>query len=348
MGTAASGMPKPTMRSALYDRHGDVDELYVGELPRPEPAAGEALVRVRAAALNGFDPMMLQGTTRIRVPFPMVPCGDAAGEVAGFGPGTDPGRWREGDRAALDPVVENVGMLGEKARGVAREYVTVPVENLVPVPDSVSLLSAAAVPVAYGTAQRVVEERARIKRGETVLVLGATGGVGVCCVQLCKLAGATVIATGSGSWKRDELKELGADHVLPSRTEAWLDGVQEIAGRPRYLDKGAGGVDVVINYIGGDTWAASLKVLRYHGRMVTCGATAGYDPPTDIRYIWSFEQTILGSDGWSRAGIARLLKMVGVGDLNPALHAIRPLDQVGEAMAELVDRRVFGKSILRI
>ena len=250
----------------------------------PSPLPGEVLLRVRAVALNGFDPMMLQGSTGIRVPFPMVPCGDAAGEVAGFGPGTDPGPWRVGDRAALDPVIENRGMMGEKVLGVAREYVAVPLKNLVPVPDGVSLEAAAAVPVAYGTAQRVVEERARIEPGETVLVLGATGGVGVCCVQLCKLAGATVIATGSGEWKREKLKELGADHVFPSRTEEWLGQVKAIAGRPRYLDKAAGGVDAVVNYIGGDTWAASLKILRYHGRMITCGATAGYDPPTDIRY----------------------------------------------------------------
>ena len=334
------------MRAVLYDNHGDVDALYVGELPRPEPAAGEVLLRVRAAALNGFDPMMLQGTTGIRVPFPMVPCGDAAGEVAGFGPETDPGPWRVGDRAALDPVVENRGMMGEKVRGVAREYLTAPLENLVPVPDGVSFEAAAAVPVAYGTAQRVVDERAGVQPGETVLVLGATGGVGVCCVQLCKLAGATVIATGSGEWKREKLKELGADHVLPSRTEKWLAAVKELAGRPRYLDKGAGGVDLVINYIGGDTWAASLKALRHHGRMVTCGATAGYDPPTDIRYIWSFEQTIIGSDGWSRAGIAQLLEMVAAGELDPAVHAVRPLEEAGEAMAELIARRVFGKSIL--
>lgn len=340
--------PPPRMRAALYDRHGGVDELYVGRVPRPEPAAGEALLRVRAVALNGFDPMMLHGTTRIRVPFPMIPCGDAAGEVAGFGPGTDPGAWREGDRAVVDPVVAGRGMMGEKVPGVAAEYVAVPLDNLVRAPAGVSFEAAAAVPVAYGTAQRVVEERAKVREGETVLVLGATGGVGVCCVQLCKRAGAQVLATGRGQWKRDKLSALGADHVLSSRTGDWMRAVQEIAGRPRYLDKGAGGVDVVINYVGGDTWAASLKALKFQGRMVTCGATAGYDPPTDIRYIWSFEQTILGSDGWSRAGLARLLEMVADGRLDPAVHAVRPLEQIGEAMAELEARKVFGKSILTV
>lgn len=339
---------QPPMRAALYDRHGDAGELYVGSVPRPEPAPGEALVRVRAVALNGFDPMMLHGSTRIRVPFPMIPCGDAAGEVAAFGPDTDPQEWRAGDRAVVDPVVADRGMMGEKVPGVAAEYVAVPLENLVPMPTGVSFEAAAAVPVAYGTAQRVVEERARVQEGETVLVPGATGGVGVCCVQLCKQAGATVIATGQGQWKRDRLAAMGADHVLPSRTGDWVAAVREIAGRPRYLDRGAGGVDVVINYIGGDTWAASLKVLRFQGRMVTCGATAGWDPPTDIRYIWSFEQTILGSDGWSRPGLARLLQMVAAGELDPAVHAVRPLDRIGEAMAELEERKVFGKSILTL
>ncbi len=339
---------QPSMRAALYDRHGGVDELYVGTMPRPEPAPGEALLRVRAVALNGFDPMMLRGTTRIRVPFPMIPCGDAAGEVAAFGAGTDPGAWRVGDRAVLDPVLADRGMMGEKVRGVAAEYVAVPVENLVPAPAGVSFEAAAAVPVAYGTAQRVVEERTKVREGETVLVLGATGGVGVCCVQLCKQAGAKVLATGRGQWKRDKLAALGVDHVLPSRTDDWVKAVKEIAGRPRYLDRGAGGVDVVINYIGGDTWAASLKVLRFQGRMVTCGATAGYDPPTDIRYIWSFEQTILGSDGWSRPGLARLLEMVAAGRLDPAVHAVRPLERIGEAVAELEERKVFGKSILTV
>ena len=107
-------------------------------------------------------------------------------------------------------------------------------------------------------------------------------------------------------------------------------------------------MDVVINYIGGATWAASLKVLRFQGRMVTCGATAGYDPPTDIRYIWSFEQTIIGSDGWSREGLARLLEMVAAGELEPAIHVVRPIERIRTAMSELMAREVFGKSVLTL
>ena len=334
------------MRAVLYDRHGDVDELYLGEVPTPLPAAGEALVRVRACALNGFDPMMLAGTTGLRVPLPMTPCGDAAGEVEAFGPGTEAGGWRVGDRVMIDPFIEGRGMLGEKARGAASEYLSVPLKNLVLIPPGVSFEHAAALPVAYGTALRMIEDRARVRPGETVLVLGATGGVGTCCVQLCKRIGATVIATGSSDRKLEQLCDIGADHVLPSRSDELVRMVRAIAGRPRYHDPASGGVDVVVNYIGGSTWATSLKVLRFQGRMVTCGATAGYDPPTDIRYIWSFEQTIIGSDGWTRDGLTRLLAMVADGELDPVVHAVRPIEEIREAMGELSAREVFGKSIL--
>ena len=334
------------MKAALYDRHGGVEELYLGEVPTPEPAVGEGLIRIRACALNGFDPMMLGGTTGLRVPFPMTPCGDAAGEIAALGPGTEAAGWEVGDRVMIDPVIEGRGMLGEKAPGAASEYLSIPLGNLVRMPANVTFEQAAALPVAYGTALRMIEDRARVEPNETVLVLGATGGVGSCCVQLCKRIGARVIATGGSTRKRELLRALGADHALPSRSVELVRQVREIAGRPRYHDPDAGGVDVVINYIGGSTWAACLKVLRYQGRMVTCGATAGYDPPTDIRYIWSFEQSIIGSDGWSREGLIRLLDMVAAGELDPVIHAVRPIGRIREAMRELMAREVFGKSIL--
>ena len=336
------------MRAVLYDRHGGVDELYLGEIPTPLPASGEVLVRVRACALNGFDPMMLAGATGLRVPLPMIPCGDAAGVVEAFGPGADAAGWQVGDPVMIDPFIEGRGMLGEKARGAACEYVSVPLENLVRIPEGVPFEHAAALPVAYGTALRMIEDRARVQPGETVLVLGATGGVGTCCVQLCKRIGATVIATGSSARKLDRLSDIGADHALPSRSTELVRMVRAIAGRPRYHDPDSGGVDVVVNYIGGATWVASLRVLRFQGRMVTCGATAGYDPPTDIRYIWSFEQTIIGSDGWTREGLARLLTMVAAGELEPAIHAVRPIEEIREAMSDLIARDVFGKSILTL
>ena len=336
------------MRAVLYDRHGGVDELYLGEVPTPLPAAGEALVRVRACALNGFDPMMLGGTTGLRIPLPMTPCGDAAGEIEAFGPGTDAAGWSVGDRVMLDPFIEGRGMLGEKARGAASEYVSAPLENLVRIPDGVSFEHAAALPVAYGTALRMVEDRARVQPGETVLVLGATGGVGCCSVQLCKRIGATVIATGSSDRKLERLRDIGADHVLPSRSTELVRMVRAIAGRPRYHDPDSGGVDVVVNYIGGATWAASLKVLRFQGRMVTCGATAGYDPPTDIRYIWSFEQTIIGSDGWTRDDWRGCSRWWGAANSPRRFTPSGRVEEIPRRWANSSPADVFGKSILTL
>lgn len=333
------------MRALVYDRHGGVEELHVREMDDPTPGEGEAIVRIHAAALNGFDPMMLAGSTGLKTPLPMIPCGDGAGEVVEFGPSTEPGPLAIGTRVMIDPAIPGRGMFGETERGTCRELVPVPVSHLVPIPDGASYAQAAAIPVAYGTALKMIEERGAVQAGEKVLVLGATGGVGCCSVQVAKRAGAEVIACGRGAWKLDRLREIGADHVIDTAETDFVDAVRELCGRPRYKQTG-GGVDVVVNYIGGDTWAKSLKVLTDGGRMLTCGATAGYDPPTDIRYIWSFEQTIIGSDGWTRGGLERLLDWAASGELGPVIHDEYALDDGPNAMRELIDREVFGKSII--
>ncbi|MCG8466638.1 MAG: zinc-binding dehydrogenase [Gemmatimonadetes bacterium] len=333
------------MKAVVYERHGGPEELRVREVADPEPGPGEAVVRVRAAGLNGFDPMMLAGSTGLKVPFPMTPCGDAAGEVVAFGPDTETSALAEGDRVMLDPSIPGRGMFGETIPGTCRELIAAPASALVPIPDGVGFSAAASIPVAYGTALRMMEERGRVAGGEKVLVLGATGGVGCCCVQLAKRVGAEVMATGRGEWKLERLRELGADHVVDTASQDFVELVRETWGKPRYKRPG-GGAAVIVNYIGGDTWARSLKVLAEGGRMLTCGATAGYDPPTDIRYIWSFEQTIIGSDGWTREGLERLLVMAADRSLVPVVHAERSMEDAHVAMRELIDRDVFGKSIL--
>lgn len=334
------------MKAVVYERHGGPEVLEVREIDEPVADRGEAVIRVRAAALNGFDPMMLEGSTGLTVPLPMTPCGDAAGEIVELGAGTAASGLSVGQRVLLDPAIPDRGMFGESLPGTCRELVAAPVANLVPVPEGVGFAQAAAIPVAYGTALRMMEDRGGVREGERVLVLGATGGVGCGCVQLAVRQGAEVMACGRGEWKTERLRELGAHHVIDTSGADWEEAVRERWGRPRYRG-GGGGADVIVNYIGGDTWARSLKVLARGGRMLTCGATAGYDPPTDIRYIWSFEQTIVGSDGWTRDGLARLLAWTADGSLEPVIHAERPLEGAAEAMRELMDRRVFGKSILR-
>src|SRR5207237_6226255 len=163
-------------------------------------------------------------------------------------------------------------------------------------PDAVSFVDAACLPTAYGTALRMMTARGKIVRGERVLILGASGGVGTSCVQLGKLLGAEVIACASSEEKVQKLEALGADRVINTATQDYVAEILRLYGKPSIW--GGGGVDVVINYTGGDTWEQSLRVLTRQGRLITCGATAGHTGATDIRYVWSFELTLIGSNGW--------------------------------------------------
>jgi alcohol dehydrogenase len=332
------------MRSAIFHEHGPASSIQVVDVPVPEIGEDECLVEMRAVSLNGFDPQIVQGTTELKTPLPMVPCGDGAGVVVETGLGVG-GAVSVGDRVSLAPFVHGRGMMGETILGTCREYVAVPATNLVPIPDNVSFVEAAALPIAYATALHMLRTRGRVVAGEKVLVLGATGGVGTCAVQLAASAGAEVIACGSAEWKLDRLRKLGADHVVDSSRADWVDAVRQIAGRPRVIGDG-GGVNVVVNFVGGETWAAALRTLARHGRVLVCGASAGAQPQTDLRYIWSFEHTIVGSNGWEDDDHRGVLQMVSDGRLAPVIHAVRPMDEIAASVQELADRLVFGKTVL--
>lgn len=333
------------MRAAIYRQHGGPEQLEVVETPDPEVTAGNVIVRVRAFALNGFDPMMLAGSTGLKVPLPMIPCGDFSGDIVSVGAEVD--GWSVGDRVCGYPVLPGLGMMGEVTPGAACELVRMPAECLVRVPDSVSHEQAAALPVAYGTALRMVRTRGDIKAGERVLILGATGGVGVASLQLAKAAGACVVACGRGQ-KSQRLSAIGADDVIDTASGDFSTIAKARFGKPSYTGEGDGGFDVVINYIGGDTWAKGLRLVKRHGRTLVCGATAGYSPPTDLRYIWSFEQNVVGSNGWSVDDQQRLLAMVAGGELDPVIDSVRPITEIAESMTNLIERNVFGKAVLSV
>jgi alcohol dehydrogenase len=332
------------MKAAVYHEHGGTDRIRIEDVPAPVCGPRDAIVRVRAAALNGFDPMMLMKTTGLKTPLPMVPAGDAAGEVVETGSEVDAGLWPPGTPVTIYPMVPGEGMTGETRIGACSEYIRIPVANLVRMPDGLSFEDAASLPIAYGTALRMMRVRGRIAAGEKVLIWGATGGVGVACVQLAKAAGAEVIACGSAAWKLERLRQLGADVVIDTSAKNVRETVWQRFGKPS--TRGGGGVDLVVNYIGGDTWVESLKLLGTGGRMVTCGATAGYATGNDVRYIWSYELTIIGSNGWSMDDQAEVLRMARDRELAPVIHAIRPLAETGAAMQELIDRKVLGKLVL--
>jgi alcohol dehydrogenase len=186
-----------------------------------------------------------------------------------------------------------------------------------------------------------------VAAGEKVLILGASGGVGVCCLQIAKLAGAEVIACAGTDAKAKRLAELGADKTINYIEKDFMKEVFAMYGKPTRRGSGTDqGVDVVVNYTGGDTWVNSLKCLKVGGRLLTCGATAGFDPKEDIRFIWTFELQILGSNGWAREDIAALLDMVQSGRLRAVVDANYPLERAAEALARLEDRQVFGKLVI--
>jgi alcohol dehydrogenase len=186
-----------------------------------------------------------------------------------------------------------------------------------------------------------------VAAGEKVLILGASGGVGVCCVQLAKLAGATVVAATSSEEKAARLRALGADEIIDYARQDFVQEAYRLYGKPARRGKGSDqGLDVVVNYTGGDTWTKSLRVLRVGGRLLTCGATAGYDPQEDIRYIWTFELKVLGSNGWAREDITALLDMVASGRLAAVIDETFPLERATDALARLEQRQVFGKLVV--
>ena len=331
------------MKAAVFHQHGPCNSIRVEEFPEPEIGPKDVLIRVRAASINGFDPMIVQGTTGLKTPLPMIPGGDCAGEIVRLG--SEVTGWKEGDAVLPFPMVPGEGMTGEVRIGVCSEYTRFPADNLIAIPDGVSFEDAACLPIAYGTAWRLVEARARIAADQKVLILGATGGVGTCLVQLCKAKGAHVIACGSSNAKLDQLSELGADEVINTRTSDIVEEVWSRHGKPRVFGP-SGGVDVVVNYIGGDTWVPALKTLRRNGRMVTCGATAGFEPNTDIRYIWSFELSIIGSNGWTPDDQKQLLDAVREGQVKPIIDRTVGLADTGQAIQDLFDRKVFGKIVV--
>lgn len=329
------------MRAAVIREHGGPEVLRIEDVPAPSPGPGEILVDVKACGLNYLDVFVRRGMPGLPVTFPRITGGDISGVVAGVGPGV--ASPVPGQRVLLDPMIElpdgRQGALGEHTNGGLAEQIVVPAGKAIPLPDEVSFEQAAALPIAYGTAHRMMVYRGRIAAGEHVLILGASGGVGTACVQIAKLYGCRVYAAASSDEKLRRLAGLGAD-VLVNYADA-----PDFHRQARQLTAGRG-VDVVVNYTGGDTWVRSLKALRHGGRLLTCGATGGYDPPTDIRYIWTRELTIIGSDGWRRDDLLFLIEALRTRKMVAVIDRVLPLEQIAEGHRLLEAREVFGKVIV--
>jgi alcohol dehydrogenase len=334
------------MRAVVFDEHGPFQNLTVRDLPKPEIRPDECLLEVRAVSLNGFDPMVMRGIPGLKTPLPMIPGADIMGVVAEVGAAVPPGRFARGQRVGIDPSTDS-GMMGETRRGGMCEFMAVEERYLVPIPDGVSDHQAACLPTAYATAHRMLFTRGQLQAGEKVLILGASGGVGTSCIQLIKAAGAEVVAVSSSAAKAAALKALGADHVIDASQEDFVESVWRIYGKPRTRGD-SGGVDVCVNYLGGENWAKGFRAVCRGGRILTCGATGGYDPKTDIRYIWSFEQTILGCNGWEREDHVQMLDMIAENRFSPVIDRVVDMAEIQGAMRDLAERKVTGKVVLEV
>ncbi|NDL63415.1 SDR family NAD(P)-dependent oxidoreductase [Enterobacteriales bacterium SAP-6] len=332
------------MKALVLEQHGDLDQLrVVNDKPRPAAAAGHVVVRVGASSFNYHDVFTVKGMPGIKVPLPVVIGLDLAGTITELGAGVD--GWSVGDRVLVNPLKPGVGLMGEMTDGGMAEYAAVDALQLIRLPDGVSFAQAAALPVAYGTAHRMLITHDTVKKGDRVLILGASGGVGTACVILAKHLGAEVIACAGSEEKAQALKALGADRVVNYRETDFSKWAIGQYGKPQRRTT-EGGVDVVINFTGGDTWRPSLKCLKRGGILLVCGATAGYDPQEDLRYVWSFELTIKGSNSFYRDNLEDLLSMIADGRIDPVIDRVLPLEQAAEGLRLIRDREVLGKVIV--
>lgn len=334
------------MQAVYFEKHGGPEVLQYGRFPDPEIEPGFVRVKVNACSLNYLDIFSRRGMPGIVIELPSITGGDCAGQVAELGEGVE--GWEVGQRVLLDPVYRNAEtgafrLLGENCKGALAQYCVAHHSQLIPLPDTVSDEDAACLPVAYGTSHRMIITRGDVKAGQTVLILGASGGVGTSSLLLAKLRGAHVIAAAGSDEKCAKLRDLGADETINYNETPFRQYCREKTGG---LMRG-GGYDVVVNFTGGETWADSLRCLKFGGKLLTCGATAGFDPMTDIRYIWTGELNVMGSNGWQRSDLQALVGLVSSGKLRPVIDRVMPLSAGIEACRLLEDRQFFGKIVIK-
>jgi len=322
------------VKAVVIEKQGSIEHLNYREWPDPVPRDGDVLIKVKAVGLNHLDVFVRRGMPGFPVPMPFISGGDIAGEIVGLG--KDVKGWKIGDRVAVNPMTPD-GMVGEEVQGGMAEMVRIPSTHLVKLPDSMDFVTAAAVPINFGTALRMFRI-GQVAPGDVMLIIGASGGVGTAAIQLGKQTGATVIAVTRGAEKIEPLKKIGADHVIDMLKEDFSAAAWKLSGKK--------GVDVVFNYTGGDTWVPSLRAMKKRARLVTCGATAGFDPKTDIRYIWTRELQILGSNGYTQQDIEQAIKLVGEGGVRPLVDKVLPAQEAGTAHRLLEERAVTGKVVL--
>jgi NADPH:quinone reductase-like Zn-dependent oxidoreductase len=356
------------MTAMVLRAHGGPEVLALEQLPVPEPGPGEVRVRIRAIALNHLDIWVRKGGPAFKLEYPHRLGSDIVGELDALGPrvegpGFTPGpganpRGTVGTKVVVQPglscmrceaclgghdnLCRYYRILGENAQGGYAEYIVVPEVNIAPYPEradgSIDFPQAAASILTFLTAWQMVVHKARVAPGETVLVHGAGSGIGVAAIQIAKLYGARVIATASTQEKLARARQLGADETIEYTAADFVAECKRLTGKR--------GVDAVIEHVGGDVFAQSIRAVRVGGRVVTCGATAGFHPSIDLRHIFFRNVEVLGSTMGSKADLIAVLAHVQAGRLSPVVHEILPLARAADAHRILEERRAFGKVVL--
>jgi NADPH2:quinone reductase len=323
------------MKAVLCTRLGGPDDLELRDLPDPVAGPGQAVVRVAAAALNFFDTLIIAGKYQTKPELPFSPAAEFAGTVESVGPGVS--AVAPGERVA-----------GYMSHGAARERVAVPADNLIKLPPDLDVERAAGIIVTYGTSYYALKDRAGLKAGETLAVLGASGGVGLAAVELGKIMGARVIACASSDDKLVFARQHGADDVVNYATENLREGLRRLGG-PR-------GIDVVYDPVGGVHAEAALRSLGWEGRFLVVGFAAGEIPklPLNLVLLKSCDVRGIFWGSWiarepaaHRANTAELFAWCAAGKLSAHVHAAYPLEQAAAALRALADRQAMGKVILR-
>lgn len=343
------------MRNVHFHRHGGPEVLEYHELPEPSVGPGEVLVRLKAAALNRSDLWVREGWVGLKLEMPHIPGGDGAGVIGSLGAGVE--GPAEGSRvvvngnlscghcefclAGQDNLCRDWHLLGETVRGTYAEAVAVPVRNVLPLPEGVDDHAAAAAGLVFLTAWHSLITRGRLQPGETVLIIGASGGVNTASIQVAKLAGARVLVVGSKPDKLQLAESLGADGVIDrSLDENWSKAAFEATGRR--------GADVVVDNVGAATFAMSLRAARKGGRILTVGNTTGPKFEIDNRYIFGKHLSVLGSTMGTHRDFARVMNLVFEGKLRPVLDRTYPLSQARSAQEYLASGQQMGKVTLAI
>jgi len=340
------------MRAALFRQHGGPEVMELGEVPEPTPGPGEVQVQVKAAALNHIDLWMRRGLPSMKIALPHIPGGDVCGVISALGAGVH--GVKEGARVVLNPGLscgrcrECLGgrdnlcaefrMLGEHTQGGMAEKVVVPVANLVPAPANVDDAALAAVPITFITVWHMLVDNARVAPGETVLVLGAGSGVGVAAIQIAKLFGARVIAAASSTTKLMSARALGADETIDYASEELVAAVKRLTDRR--------GADIVVEHTGASTFPKSVVACARGGRIVTCGATDGYEATLNLRHVFWRHLSILGSTLAPKSCLFAIVDRLAAGQLKAVVDRVLPLAEIQDAHRVLEARQAFGKIVM--